>query len=88
MAVILNLKYAQALRCSDFQNWWDATYVELKNMEDKQVWEITPKVSIPNGRKIIGSQWVFDRKYDVRYRSRCVAKGLSQITFKRIMLQL
>jgi hypothetical protein len=47
---------AQALRCSDFQNWWGAMCVEFKNMEDKQVWEITPKASISKGRNSIGSR--------------------------------
>jgi hypothetical protein len=54
--------YAQAISCSDFQNWWGAMCVELKNMEDEQVWEITPKASIPKGRKIIGLRWFFARK--------------------------
>jgi hypothetical protein len=49
--------YAQALKCSDFQNWWGSFMcTELKNMEDKQVLEITPEASIPTGRKIIGSR--------------------------------
>jgi hypothetical protein len=56
--------------------------VESKNMEDKQVWEITPKSSIPKGRKIIVSRWVFACKDDGCYRARCVSKGVSQIPGK------
>jgi hypothetical protein len=83
--------YAQALKCSDFQSWWDAMCVEFNNMEDKQVWEITPKTSIPKGRKIIGSRWVFARKDDGRYRARYIAKDFIQIPgkiLKRIIPQL
>jgi Reverse transcriptase (RNA-dependent DNA polymerase) len=51
-------------------------------MEQKRVWEIRPKISVPKGRKIIGARWVFARKDDGRYRARCVAKGFSQIPGK------
>jgi hypothetical protein len=76
------LKTYAALRCSDFQIWRGAMCVYFKNMEDKQVWEITPKASIPKGRKIIGSRRVFACKDDGRYRARYVAKGFSQIPGK------
>jgi hypothetical protein len=56
--------------------------IEFINMEDKQVWEFTPKASTPKGRKIIGSQWVFACKDNGRYRACCVAKGFSQIPGK------
>jgi hypothetical protein len=74
--------YTQALKCSDFQYWWGAMCIEFKNMEDKQAWEITPKSSIPKGRKIIGSWWVFARKDDGRYWSRCISKEFSKIPGK------
>jgi hypothetical protein len=83
--------YSQALRFSDFQKWWGAMCAEFKIMEGKQIWEITPNVSIPKGRKIIGSPWVFACKDNECYRAHCVAKGFSQIpgkTFERIRLQL
>jgi hypothetical protein len=47
--------YAQALKCSDFQNWWGSMCIGFKTMEDKQVWVITPKAYITKGRKIVGS---------------------------------
>jgi hypothetical protein len=74
--------YAQALRCSYFQNWWGSMCIEFKNMENKKVWEITPKASVPKGRKSIGSQSVFAYKDNGQYRAHCVAKGFSQIPGK------
>jgi hypothetical protein len=71
--------YAKALRSHEFKNWWADMCVEFKIMEIKQVWEITPKASIPKGRIIIGSRWVYARKDDGRYRAHCVAKGFSQL---------
>jgi Reverse transcriptase (RNA-dependent DNA polymerase) len=55
---------------------------ELNNMELKEVWEIVPKSYVPIGRKIIGSRLVLFWKIDGKYRSRCVAKGFSQIPGK------
>jgi Reverse transcriptase (RNA-dependent DNA polymerase) len=72
----------EAINCLDFSNWWEAMCTEFSNMEHKQVWEITPKSSIPTGRKIIGSRWVLARKDDGLHRARFVAKGFSQIPGK------
>jgi hypothetical protein len=41
-----------------FSNWWEAMCTEIRNMEKKQIWEITPNTSVPTGRKIIGSCWL------------------------------
>jgi Reverse transcriptase (RNA-dependent DNA polymerase) len=53
--------------------------IEFKNMEEKGVWQIKTKASIPPNCKLIGVRWVLTRKDDGRYRARCVAKGFSQI---------
>jgi hypothetical protein len=76
--------YAQAIKSNYFQNWWGAMCVEFKNMEEHQVWEITPKASITRGRENIGSPWVFAPKDDGRYIASCVAKGFSQIPGKDV----
>jgi hypothetical protein len=41
-----------------FSKWWKAMRTEIRNMEHKQVFEITPKTSVPSGSKIIGSCWI------------------------------
>jgi hypothetical protein len=69
-------------QCEDLPNWWGAMCIEFNNMEQKRVWEIIPKTLVPAGRKIIRAHWVLARKDDGRYRTRCVAKGFSQIPGK------
>jgi Reverse transcriptase (RNA-dependent DNA polymerase) len=74
--------YRESLQCPDAANWWVAICTEFANMEQKGVWEIRPKTTVPKGRKIIGARWVFARKDDGRYRARCVSKGFTQIPGK------
>jgi hypothetical protein len=66
-------------------------YIEFKNMEDNKVWEITPKVSIPKGRKIIsGSHGFLLAKMMGAIDHAVLLKGLVkslEIIFKIIMLQ-
>ena len=72
----------ESLQCPDSPNWWAAIKTEFQNMEEKGVWQIKTKTSIPPNRKLIGVRWVLARKDDGRYRARCVAKGFSQIPGK------
>jgi hypothetical protein len=69
----------ESLACPDSPSWWAAIQTEFKNMEEKGVWQIKTKTSIPPNRKLIGVIWVLARKDDGRYRARCVAKGFSHI---------
>ncbi len=72
----------EAKQTKDWNKWWEAISIELKNMEEKEVWEIHEKKNLPTGRKLIGNRWVFALKDDGRYRARTVAKGFSQIPGK------
>jgi Reverse transcriptase (RNA-dependent DNA polymerase) len=55
---------------------------EFLNCEEKKAWVIVPKSKVPKGRKIIGNRWVYAEKDDGTFRSRTVAKGVSQIPGK------
>jgi hypothetical protein len=68
-----NLKEAQ--NSTAYSNWWEAMCVEFRNMEHKQVCEITPDINVPTGRKVNGSCWVLAKKDDGRYWARCFAKA-------------
>jgi Reverse transcriptase (RNA-dependent DNA polymerase) len=74
--------FKESLECHDSPNWWVAIKTEFRNMEEKGVWQIKTKTSVPPNRKLIGARWVLARKDDGRYRARCVAKGFSQIPGK------
>jgi len=43
------------------------------------VWDVIERNSIPEGRRLIGSKWVFKEKRDGRFRARLVCLGYSQI---------
>ena len=61
------------------QNWRVAIRKEFKDMTRQGVWDIVERNSIPEGRRLIGSKWVFKEKRDGRFRARLVCLGYSQI---------
>ena len=53
---------------------------ELKSISDNETWEL---MDLPEGRKAIGSKWVYKVKYNqdgsvARYKARLVAQGFDQ----------
>jgi len=52
---------------------------EFRDMIKCGVWVNVKRSSVPEGRKLIGSTWVFKEKRDGRFRARLVCLGYSQI---------
>ena len=48
-------------------------------MIKQEVWVNVDQSSVPEGRKMIGSKWVFKEKCDRQFRARLVCLGYSQI---------
>ncbi|KAL0348613.1 UNVERIFIED_CONTAM: Retrovirus-related Pol polyprotein from transposon RE1 [Sesamum angustifolium] len=70
--------YLQAKGCKE---WEDAMSQELSALERNNTWEV---VTLPKGKKAIGSKWVFKIKLKAdgsidRYKARLVAKGYNQV---------
>ena len=61
------------------QNWRVAICKEFKDMIQPGVWDVVERISIPEGRRLIGSKWVFKEKRDGRFRARLVCLSYSQI---------
>ena len=62
------------------QEWADAMQAEMVSIHDHNVWEL---VELPEGRKPVGSKWVFKLKTNAdgsveRCKARLVAQGYSQ----------
>jgi hypothetical protein len=71
----------EALSGPDSNKWLSLMESEIKNIESKGTWIET---SLPEGRKAVGCKWVFKVKTDadgnvVKYKSRLVAQGFSQV---------
>ncbi len=55
------LTVEDAFASSDRGKWQDAMEKEMKSLKDNEVWEL---VELPEGRKAIGSKWVYKVKTD------------------------
>ncbi|UYV68405.1 hypothetical protein LAZ67_5004222 [Cordylochernes scorpioides] len=70
----------EALSGKDSYFWRKAMKEEFDSLIENKTWEL---VDPPKGQNVIGSKWVFRRKYSSdgsleRYKARLVAKGYSQ----------
>lgn len=84
-AVIDNLllepkTYKQALNSLEKDKWLIAMKEELQSIKDNSTWSV---VDLPQGRKAIGSKWVYKLKRDssgniAKYKARLVAQGFTQ----------
>jgi len=48
-------------------------------MIKRGIWVNVDWSSVPEGRKLIGSKWVFKEKHDRQFQARLVCVGYSQI---------
>jgi hypothetical protein len=46
--------FHETQQTQDYTNWWEAMTTKFQNMEQKRVWELLPKTSIPANQKVIG----------------------------------
>jgi hypothetical protein len=72
--------YKQAMNSPDVLHWKKAVLEEINALLQNETWEI---VRLPEGKKAIGSGWVFRIKRNADgsiecYKGRFVAKGFSQ----------
>ena len=61
-------------------HWKVVSHIELvRSLEKHGVYELVPIPSVPNGRKVVGTRWVYRIKTDGVYKSRLVVLGWSQV---------
>ena len=70
----------EAMESEEREEWVKAMNEELGMLEKMETWRME---DLPEGRKAVGSKWVFLRKLDeqgntVRFKARLVAQGFSQ----------
>ncbi|KAJ0412135.1 hypothetical protein ATCC90586_004055 [Pythium insidiosum] len=72
--------YSEAMASPDAKQWKEAIRSEIRSHVQNHTWDMVRR---PHGVKVIGSKWVFARKYDehgnvVRHKARLVAQGFLQ----------
>ena len=71
--------YREAIDSSDAHCWVEAMHEELESLKENNVFELT---NLPEGKKTVGSKWVYTTKENPdgskRYKARFVARGFSQ----------
>jgi transposase InsO family protein len=72
--------YKEAIEGPQKDKWIAAMNRELDSIKDNDTWELT---DLPEGRKAVGSKWVFKLKGDgsepSHFKARIVARGFSQV---------
>lgn len=63
------------------KKWKSAMDAEIENMKKNEVWDL---VQLPRDKKVIGSKWVFKKKFDengkvTQHKARLVAQGFTQV---------
>jgi hypothetical protein len=70
--------YQQATTGPERDKWIPSIDDETKSLQNRGVFKIIPKASIPSDAKVLKAKWVFKKKSDGRYKSRFTAKGCQQ----------
>ena len=71
----------EAVNSEECKLWKNAMVEEMEALDKNEAWDL---VELPDGRKPIGSKWVFKKKLNAagkveKYKARLVAKGYSQV---------
>lgn len=74
--------YKEAMLCPDL--WEEPMKAEVKVLQERQVWSVVPRSTVPANKKVMSCMWVFDNKYNgdgeiIKRKARLIAKGFSQI---------
>ena len=70
----------EAFTSNEKEKWKEAVQKEIDSLYKNDAWDV---VELPEGRKTVGSKWVFKRKHDAdgkveRHKARLVAQGFTQ----------
>ena len=78
------VNYNSAMSSPDSHSWDEAMHHELRSHQTNGTWTIIPRHQLPNTTNVVGSRWVYAKKYSpdgslLRYKARLVAQGFSQM---------
>jgi hypothetical protein len=75
--------WKQAMASPDASKWKAALDKEMASIDEMEVWDLVPRVSVPRGQIVIKCKWVFKIKTDEHgavtvYKARLTPKGFMQ----------
>jgi hypothetical protein len=81
MAIQDPTSWREALESPDADKWQQAVHEEMTSLVNMHTWDV---VELPEGRRAIGTKWVFKTKTNsagevVRYKARLVVQGFTQV---------
>ena len=81
VGVFIPSTFGQARNCGESIHWKRPMDDEVESLVDNGTFKLT---SLPEGRKCLGGKWVFTVKHgtcenEIKYKTRYVAKGFSQV---------
>jgi hypothetical protein len=73
--------FREAVNSEDSKLWKKAMVEEMDALDKNEAWDI---VELSDGRKYVGSKWLFNKKFNAegkvkKYKARLVAKGYSRV---------
>jgi chaperone required for assembly of F1-ATPase len=76
--------YKEAMECADAEEWRESILTEVNTLIANNTFTVVDEATIPEGRRVVKSKWVFKVKKDsqgnfLSQKTRLVAKGFTQI---------
>ena len=66
------------MKLADADLWRVAAESEIKSLQDLNVYSLVPRSTVPAGKEVISTKWVFKIKPNKTYEARLVAQGWNQ----------
>ena len=76
--VIIPNKYEDSMKSRQCTQWLGAIDMEMKSLQEHEVYDLVPITSVPKGKNIIGSRFGMKQKADNRFTARLVVQGYVQ----------
>ena len=73
------MKYKQAMKSDDKDDWMKAVEEEHQRMVDHHVWDEVPRDEVGSREKVLTSTWAMKKKANGKFRARVNARGYEQI---------
>jgi hypothetical protein len=79
-----NPNWGEAMSGPEAEKYWEAAKIEIATLEGMKAWDVVDKSSVPKGKRILPSLWVFKRKRNPdgtvrKYKGRLTVRGDHQI---------